>query len=528
MKSQYFAALLVVLSSFAPAVAGPSVRTVALNNTQAPGVGDETLFNGLSLPVLNNKGQTAFASTISEGIALDSSVWSEGTGSLALVVREGDTAPGTEPGVTFLNMGIPSLSDTGRTAFLSTLNGVSNPPEGIEGYWSYTDGSLDLLARSNAQAPGTAAGVEFSGSLGSGNPAISDNGTIAIEAIIHGPGVNSLNNKGIWTQSTGSLNLAFRGGTQAPGLGPETYIYGPTGAYFVPVVNDAGEIAFQGTLTGPGIGPTNNQSVWSTGGGSLHLVARSGSQAPNAPAGVNFTSFSMVPSILLNDNGETAFHGYTSDGGEGIWSERGGLHAVARTGHIAPNLPGETFSAFAFPVLNGNSRVAFKAYLASGKQGLWSEGNGNLTLVANVGDQAPGAPAGVTFAGFGSGGTLNRRGQLAFQATLAGLETGGGGGSGVWVHDIDGILRAIVRTGDMIEVAPGDIRTVGLVGFIEGSGNEDGRYSAFNDLGQLAFHVVFTDSTQGIFVTDIVAIPEPAGWVLALFAFGAVRHRHGW
>jgi len=422
-------------------------------------------------------------------------------------------------------MGLPSLSDTGRTAFLSTLEGVSNPPEGIEGYWSYTNGSLDLLARSNAHAPGTAAGVEFSGSAGSGNPAISDNGTIAIEALIHGPGVNSLNNKGAWTQSTGSLTLAFRSGTQAPGLAPETYIYGPAGAYFVPVVNDAGEIAFQGMLTGPGIGPTNNQSVWSTAGGSLHLVARSGNQAPDAPTGVNFTGFNMVPSILLNDNGETAFHGYTNDGGEGIWSERGGLHAVARTGQSAPDLPGETFSAFAWPVLNGDGRVAFTAYLASGKQGLWSEGNGDLTLVANAGDQAPGAPAGVTFAGLGSG-ALNGRGQFAFTASLAGL--GPAVANGVWVHDVDGALRAIVRTGDAIEVTPGDLRTVSSVGFIQGSGNEDGRYSAFNDLGQLAFHASFTDGTQGVFVTDIVAVPEPAAWVLALFVFGAVHCRRGW
>lgn len=524
MKSRFFAALLIVSSPFASAVAGPPVRTVALTNTQAPGVGVGTLFGDLSIPMLNNKGQTAFSSRLLGGDASnDTSLWAEGTGSLALFAREGDAAPGTEAGVTFGQMGLPALSDTGAIAFWSTLNGVANWPDSSDGYWSYANGSFSLLARANSQAPGTAAGVVFSGPMGMRWPAISDNGTIAILAALHGAGVTSENGGGIWTQSTGSLALAFRGGAQAPGFDPGVLLSPPMGINDVPFVNDSGEIAFQGTLTGPGIGPTNNQSVWSTGGGSLHMVARSGSQAPGASAGVNFTGFFPYPSILLNDSGETAFHGFTSDDGEGIWSERGGLHAVARTGQSAADLPGETFSAFAYPVLNGDGRVAFMAFLPSGKQGLWSEGNGELALVAIAEAQAPGAPAGVTFANFGTGGALNGRGQFAFAASLAGL--GPASANGVWVHDIDGVLRAIVRSGDAIEVAPGDVRIVSSVGFVEDSGNEDGHFSAFNDLGQLAFHASFTDGTQGVFVTDIVAIPEPATWVLALFAFAAMRCR---
>lgn len=526
MKPRFFAAILIVSLPFAPAVAGPPVRTVALTNAQAPGASAGTLFSELFFPVLNNKGQTVFSSMLLGGGTASKvmSLWTEGSGSLAMLLREGAATPGTEAGVTFAQMTLPVLSDSGVSAFWAAFNGVSNLPEGGEGYWSYANGSLNLLARESSQAPDTAVGVVFSGPMGfHSHPAISDNGTIALSSFIHGPGVNSVNNRGIWTQSTGNLTLAYRSGTQAPGLDSGVLITGPAVLYTGPVVNDAGEIAFLGTLTGSGIGPMNNQSLWSTGGGSLHMVARTGSQAPGAPDGVTFTDFwEGAWSMLLNNSGETAFQGVTSDGGYGIWSERGGLHAVARSGQSTPGLPGETFRDFANPVLNANGHVAFTAFLASGKRGLWSEGNGELALVANAGDQAPGAPAGVTFAGFGNG-SLNGRGQFAFTAFLADLEAADA--NGVWVHDIDGVLRAIVRSGDAIEVAPGDVRTVSSVKFIEGSGNEDGRHSAFNDRGQLAFQASFTDGTQGIFVTDVVAIPEPAAWILALLAIGAVRCR---
>jgi len=41
------------------------------------------------------------------------------------------------------------------------------------------------------------------------------------------------------------------------------------------------------------------------------------------------------------------------------------------------------------------------------------------------------------------------------------------------------------------------------------TGNSDGRPSAFNNLGQLAFAARFTDGSSGIFVSNAVAVPEP-------------------
>ena len=106
-------------------------------------------------------------------------------------------------------------------------------------------------------------------------------------------------------------------------------------------LNDAGQTAFRANLAGDGVDFTNNQGVWSEGSGSLALVARTGNQAPAAPSGVNFRTDPALElfSPVLNDAGQTAFYGATTDGGLGLWSEgsgslaAGGPQRAARPGY---------------------------------------------------------------------------------------------------------------------------------------------------------------------------------------------------
>src|SRR5262245_12877679 len=139
-------------------------------------------------------------------------------------------------------------------------------------------------------------------------------------------------------------------GQQAPGT-PSSVTYSSFGAYYDslagvffrgPVLNDAGQTAFRADVTGIGVGATNNQGIWSEGSGSLLLVARTGSQAPGAPGGVNFRidpAFELF-SPVLNSAGQTAFYGGLTDGNVGLWSEGpGSLNLVARSGVQAPGAP---------------------------------------------------------------------------------------------------------------------------------------------------------------------------------------------
>ena len=76
---------------------------------------------------------------------------------------------------------------------------------------------------------------------------------------------------------------------------------------------------------------------------------------------------------------------------------------------------------------------------------------------------------------------------------------------GIWATDPNGLLQLIARTGDEMEVAPSDFRTITSFSFRGGSGTEDGRASSFNDRGQLAFLAAFADGSAGVFVSNLVA-----------------------
>src|SRR5262245_54272258 len=95
--------LILVVPITCPANAD-QVRTVALTGQQAPGTASGAAYSGFFLPVINNAGQTAFNAALSGSGVTGSNyigMWSEGSGSLALAVREGSQAPGTASDVTF-------------------------------------------------------------------------------------------------------------------------------------------------------------------------------------------------------------------------------------------------------------------------------------------------------------------------------------------------------------------------------------------------------------------------------------------
>ncbi len=93
--------------------------TRALTGDAAPGTDPGVVYSGFSTPVINAAEQTAFRADLTgPGVDLtnDRGIWSEGGGSLALVAREGDAAPGT--GVVFGSLlENPVLNGAGQIAF---------------------------------------------------------------------------------------------------------------------------------------------------------------------------------------------------------------------------------------------------------------------------------------------------------------------------------------------------------------------------------------------------------------------------
>lgn len=532
LQSSLGAAIVVYLAA-SSVLASPTVSTVALSGQHAPGTTPGVTFEEFSAPALNAAGHTAF-SVILSGSGVDGTndrgIWSEGLGVLGMVARGGNQAPDTTDGIKYLLLGLPVLNSAGQVAFRATLTGSGVDFTNNRGLWSLRTGSLDLIARAGNPAPDTSSGVRFL----EFNPLVmNEMGETAFSASLTGSGVDSTNNTGIWSDASGSLNLVSREGGAAPGTasGVNFRDFGS------PALNANSQMAFVASLTGNGVNATNDTGLWVGHAGQLELVVRSGSQAPGTPSGVNYSGFSFS-SPGLNAAGQAAFFatltgsGVDQTNGQGIWSGTSGdLGLVARAGSPATDAPGTAnFHSFiGAPVLNESGQTAFAGFLAGsssdggivrGPLGIWSESTRALALVALEGEQAPGTASGVDFEGIVPSPVLNAAGQTVFLATVSGSGVTSLNDRGIWATDLDGELQLIVREGDSLEVAPSEFRIISTLGFIGGTGNGDGRASGFNDRGQLAFMASFTDGSSGVFVSNLVAVPEPVS--LSLLVLGVI------
>ncbi len=537
---------LIALSSL-DAQAEVSYRTVALTADPAPGAGPGVVYSGtespstlaFGAPVLNGAGQTAFGGSLT-GPGVDgtnnSGIWSEGSGLLSLVARTGDTAPGTELGVVYSAVASPVLNGAGQTAFEGSLTGPGVDSTNISGIWSEGTGSLSLVAREGGTAPGAGPGVVYSELFF--NPILNGAGQTAFSGALTGPGVDSTSNTGVWSEGSGSLSLVAQAGDAAPGM-EAGVVFAQTGSNLT--FNGAGQTAFVSDLIGPDVDFSNNFSIWSEGSGSLNLVARQGDAAPGTGPGVVWDGFNGP---TLNGAGQIAFQGFvqsTGVGSTGIWSEGSGLLSlVASEGDAAPGTgPGGVFSTFDVPIVINDAgqtmflgRVSGSGVDPTNNTGIWSEGSGSLNLVAREGDAAPGTGPGEVFRDFNAiTPVLNGAGQIAFLGFLTGTDVDEMNNGGIWATDPNGLLTLIAREGDLFDVnidpLIDDLRTIKFVimytGF-PGSGGEDGRATSFNDAGQLAFRLFFTDGSEGVFVATV---PEPG--MVAVLGLGvlALLRRHG-
>ena len=538
-----------------------TLRTVGLTGQSAPGTLAGSQFRGFSAPTLNNAGHTAFSGGLIVGTgdvnaSNTQGIWSEGNGSLSLVARANDPAPGTPAGALFRVFETQILlSETGDVAFVGELRigsggVVSNNQYGV---WEFQQGALSLIARERDPAPGTPPGAVFSQvgrHIQSSDPhhiAYSDAGQVAffgrlVNTMGEG-GVMNSNSLGMWTQHGALTTLFARHGDPAPDT--------PAGTVFAfrltdaPVINGLGKLAFSAGLAGAAAGITNenDRGIWSNGRGSLSLVARKGSQAPGFDAG---RVFNELFEPVMNSNGDVAFIS-TLQGGppppaisdNGIWSNRSGdLSLIVSRGMQVPGVADDRLYSFMREVLiNASGNIAFTAVLQGpdgddppsvSDNGIWSDASGELKLVAlaspfdpidpngEQGTPVPGSPPGTFFSAFVDF-VLNGSGQVAFEATTTGPDPH----RGIWAQDRAGVLRSIVQVGGQLDVDDGpavDLRTVATLDFLGSSGNEDGLASAFNDSGHLAFAARFTDDSWGIFVSNVATVPEPSGLIYALAA----------
>jgi len=569
-RSHASSRVLIVATTFLPmlgmsewVVASDLVRTVSLTGQPAPGIdGTFSDFRGKvwdELPVaLNERGHVAFYAEVS-GAAIvednDSGLWSEGGGNgLAIVAREGSLVMGAPTPFGDFTTGFYSdlaLSRQGDIAFrheglISTGNSIE--PGGANGLF-YADhaGTVGTIAYRGGPAAiedKVFADIDIRSITvnqpPAASPILNEAGNAAFVGILSpGNGVTDDNRWGIWRYNRqGGLQLFIRAGVPAPGATESIWFFEPDIA-----INNQNEVAFRGRpgefQQGPGSG------IWvANANAELRQVARTGESAPGTA-----TTFNYLSAPAFNSGGHVAFFAVLNPDtaqasyGSGVWRETAAnsLQLVARSGDAAPGT--QAFFSFVnseseLPGLNDSGEMAFVSDLSGPEvselndTGIWKvNANGSLALVAREGDAAPGT-AGV-FAPYGLGGAfINGAGQVAF---YGGISDGGlnpTNNFGIWAQSLDGEVHLIAHTGGYLDVSdtPGvtDLRQIAVLYSPLAFGNGNGRPSAFNDRGQIAFMAAFTDGTSGVFVSHVVAIPEPASVsILSVAAFsmlGIFRH----
>lgn len=507
--------------------------TVVPPGTPVPS-NEDFQFTRLASPSINSAGVITFTGHFADGVGEEegSGVWVATNASLRNIVMSGSQAPEVASGLIFSAFSHAITANTGRTAVVGSVTGMVDTVLNRNGVWAKNDGDIELVV-----------GNDNGGPIGPQNKTISFSPrSSAFSSDFVGLANNGdaflVIGRSVYKQQQGQLPEEI-----ALSAFPSTYPSDPSfvadsffasGGFndFDPRLNisPSGQIAFSGSVRYLN---ANSQSrfvsgIWGGTFDSVKPIAVASQTAPGLPQDLTFTSFRSPNS---NDMGHVAFVAEldaTSHSDRGVWvgNSAESLRLVAREG--INSFPSEfTFRDFLPPVVNAAGRTAFMASVGL-ESGIWSEGFGDLEMIALEGHQAPGLPDGVVFGRFfGTSNAnpsisssnrlvLNGRGQVAFTAELSQRFVSGVRSIGIFAQDLQGVVSPIARTGQTIDLGDGVERTISHLDFQGYSGNEDGRTSGFSDDGRLVFAAQFTDGTAAVIISNAVAVPEPSPLVLAM------------
>jgi hypothetical protein len=395
---------------------GGALTQIARRGDAAP-TGPGTLLT-INAPRINAAGQAAFFTTLTgAGVTAsnDRAIYrGSGPGTLVEMAREGNPAPGFG-GTLSTILTNPSINTSGQVGFNATQGPFGAIMRGA-------GGALTQIASQNQV---TSFGIL--GQVTQGDPVLNDAGEMAFPATITLPAASS----GIFRGSGGTLTRIARSGDAAP-AGPGTL----TGFPFRPRINASGQVAFQAQLGGPGVTASNDMGVFLGSGGALTQIAREGDAAPVGPGVLN--RLDGINATALNNAGHVAFQadltgpGVTLNNFRGIYRGSGGtLTQIYRAGNASPDGNG-VFGAsdIVNPYINSAGVVAFRPDLratigggADDRGFFLGDGQEIVQLLregqALLGSTITALTANVAGSEVGGQSPFNDAGQLAGLATLA-------------------------------------------------------------------------------------------------------------
>ncbi len=529
LRAHYALSLAAAVAIAATPITAQAVvfRTVVLTGEEVPGTDSGVVFDRVYSPKINSAGEIVFSAVIvGSGIDMtnDRGLWFEAGGAIKSVVREGDRAPGTGDGVRYERITEHVYNQDGHLTFNAYLSGPGVNSTNAEGIWLKCDGPAGLVIRTGDRAPGTEEGVAYQ-RLSSLH--LNNSGQVAFAGSLTGPGIVGANNHGIWLQDDGVLQQVVRTGDAAPGTEPGTVF---DRLNFLGMTS-TGRVAFEGGLIGPDVIRPNDGGIWIDGEMGSQLIVREGDPAPDTKAGVTFTGIALS----VNGAGQPALTSFLSGTDavydEGIWTERdASMRLVARTGEQAPGLEENVaFGRFSLVLINSTGQLAFWSTLtgpgvdSTNDTAFWQATDGVARLVVRAGDPIPNMAEGTVLGGFFDIPIVNGAGQIAFDGHVTGPGIDPSNPpSGIWVTSPTGDPMLIIRDGDLFDV--NDDPLIEDLRTIKYTSLSAGGYTGDDGRSN-----VFNDAGQLVFelrFTDgshgifVATIPEPAG--AALLAIGGL------
>jgi hypothetical protein len=253
-------------------------------------------------------------------------------GAVQPIARESSPAASVGPGFTYSGFAQASINNAGAVAFHASFNGPGVDITNNRGLFrAAPDGTVSLLVRNGAAgtSPNLGPGVVFQNLV---LPTINSSGDIVFSASLAGTGVNATNSNALFaTTGGGAPHAVARTGAAGPGpgLGPGVVF----SSFFDPVINDAGDISFIAVLTGTGVNSTNDRGIFTNaGGGTLRAVVREGDLFdvnPGPAVDLRTISGASIASPAggqdgqrtgFNDDGLLALSLFFTDGSSGIFT----------------------------------------------------------------------------------------------------------------------------------------------------------------------------------------------------------------
>ena len=458
--------------------------------------------------VLSSSGAVAFRGHLNETGAINAlnyqGIWKSPDGTVAntyLLAQTGSVAPDVGSAVFDLLPVNPYINNLGQTSFVGFLRvnvgGVTS--SNASGIWSELGtgaNGLQLLLRQGDLVPAVTGSpvtqVAPSGWVSVSQPATKVDTAYAAFAVQFN-GSSSALLRVTSTPTSITPAIVAREGAAAPGSGGTFDSF--MGNSSDPRMDGAGDVAFLGYLQAGGSG------IWyqAAGAGSPSMVAYTGEATPTGPADT-FIGFER-PS-LASTSGQIAFRAFLT-AGHSVWKGNpatpGALVAVAKTGDTAiAGMPGGLhLNSIWSPFSNASGKVAFRVSLMGGTgepRAIVTDTSGTLTVIANVGDAAPGLGA-DTFANFDHP-VIGDGNQVAFAASTA------GGVVGIWKQAAGGgALSPVLKVGDVITSA-GVTKTIAAFVVI-GTATDDrlNEVTSIDAAGQMLVWVTYETGETGVLLT---------------------------